>query len=106
MARRTRIRSVSDIKSSSAVSTPNTSVHKIYMRIGAMEMERERRLKERDICLERATQCQARAEQLSAEIERLLSQTGRAGSSSAPMVPAPELKPGAVRPQQDPRYSY
>ena len=106
MAHRTRIRSVSDIKSSAAVSTPNTSVHKIYMRIGAMEMERERRLKERDICLERASQCQVRADQLASEIERLLSQTGRGGSGSAPIVPAPELKPGAEKTQQNPRYSY
>ena len=111
MARPRRIRSVSEIRSSSSVTTTNTGIHKIYMRIGSMEMERERRIQERSACLVRAQQCEERCRQLDAEIERMLGEARRRGGSSLPsdtpaVPPAPEPKPAARPAGVSARYDY
>ncbi|MGP1271738.1 MAG: hypothetical protein ACTS22_00225 [Phycisphaerales bacterium] len=99
MAQRQRARSASDLRSSSALATPNTGIHKLYMRIGSLEMERARRMQERDACLARVRQCEARCEQLAAEIRELLERIGVIGATTAVYEPKPE--PGTTA-----RYSY
>jgi hypothetical protein len=91
-------RTSSDLKSS-ATSRGGTLPHKTHMRLVCLEMERYRRVQERQTLLARAARCEERCAEIDAEVQQLMA-TLQNARPKVPVIaePKPLISRTRIRP--------
>jgi hypothetical protein len=94
-------RSVRDIKTLAGKAADRNAPHKLYMRLFALETERQRRLQERSSAALRVDNIDARCAEIGEEMEQLLQLLGMESLASA--VASVDGKIKAASPRSQPR---